>query len=142
MSIPNDLSIARSRLINKKLSFVIVKNGQIIAETKAQGIKELVDVISQYGVSLQGAALADKVVGKAAMLLAIKAQMASVYANLVSISALETTSKSTISVVYDRVVKTILNRKKDDTCPFEKVVKNIDDPKKAFDSLKACSLGR
>jgi len=141
MSTHNDLSIARAHLIKDRLSFVIVKNGKVIAESKSSGIKALVDAITKYQENIVGAALADKVVGKAAILLAAKAKISTVYAKLVSVSALELASSLPLSLIYDKTTKIILNRRKNDTCPFEKIVSSTEDPEKAYQVLKECTMG-
>jgi hypothetical protein len=140
MSTTNDLSIARNRLIKSRLSFIIVKNGKIIAKSKSSGIKSLVDAITKYQENIVGAALADKVVGRAAILLAAKAKVSSVYAKLVSLPALELASSLQIALIYDKTTKKILNRRKNDMCPFEKIVMNTDDPEKAYQDLRQCTI--
>jgi len=139
MSTTNDISIARTRLIKGRLSFIIVKNGKIIAKSKSSGIKSLVDAIAKYQENVVGAALADKVVGRAAILLAAKAKVSTVYAKLVSLSALELASHLQLALIYDKTTKIILNRRKNDTCPFEKIVMNTDDPEKAYQALRQCT---
>ena len=140
MSTTNDISIARNRLIKSRLSFIIVKNGKIIAKSKSSGIKSLVDAITKYQENIVGAALADKVVGRAAILLAAKAKVSSVYAKLVSLSALELASSLQFALIYDNTTKKILNRRKNDICPFEKIVMNTDDPEKAYQDLRQCTI--
>jgi hypothetical protein len=140
MSTTNDLSIARNRLIKSRLSFIIVNNGKIIAKSKSSGIKSLVDAITKYQENIVGAALADKVVGRAAILLAAKAKVSSVYAKLVSLSALELASSLQFALIYDKTTKKILNRRKNDICPFEKIVMNTNDPEKAYQDLRQCTI--
>ena len=139
MSTHNDLSIARARLIKNRLSFVIIKNGKVIAESKSSGIKALVDAITINQENIASAVLADKVVGRAAILLAAKAKVSTVYARLVSISALDLASRLPLSLIYDETTKIILNRRKNDTCPFEKILGDTEDPEKAYHVLKQCT---
>ena len=141
MSTHNDLSIARAHLIKDRLSFVIVKNGKVIAESKSSGIKALLDTITIYQENIVGAALADKVVGRAAILLAARARVSTVYAKVVSVSALELASSLPLSLIYDKTTKIILNRRKNDTGPFEKIVSSTEDPEKAYQVLKECTMG-
>jgi hypothetical protein len=140
MSTANDVSVARDRLLRNRFSFVIVKNGKVITESKSSGIKALVDAIAIIQENMAGAALADKVVGRAAILLAAKAKIGAVYAKLLSVPALELASTLSISLIYDRTTAKILNRRKDDTCPFEKMVAGTVDPEKAFQILKECTM--
>jgi hypothetical protein len=142
MSVVNDVSIARGRMLKKGFSFVIVKNGEIIAESKSSGIGALVDAVAMIQENMAGAALADKVVGRAAILLASKARIGTVYAKLLSDPALELASTLSISLIYDKTTRKILNRRKDDVCPFEKIVRDTSDPEKAFRLLKECTTNQ
>jgi len=140
MRLENDLIIARSRLLNGDLSFVIVKCGEIVFETKSKGIRALLEVVSTRQSEIEGASIADKVVGKAAMFLIIRAKIGSVYAKVISAAALEIASYNGVSVLYDRMAKRILNKARSDMCPFEKMVKDVDSPEQAFQILKNAVL--
>jgi hypothetical protein len=138
MSVNNDISMARDRMLKNRLSFVIIKNGKIIYESKSQGLMSLIKAVELNQGKLEGAALADKVVGRAALLLAAKAKIAAIYARLLSVQAFELASTFSMSLIYEKTTKRILNRRKDNVCPFEKVVGNTKDPEKAFRLLKKC----
>ena len=131
----NDLHIAKSRLLKMNLSFVIVNDGVIILETSDHGIRALTKAVLDYNDKLEGAAIADRVVGKAAMLLIMRAKMNSLYAKTISSSALKLASKASVSIIYDNLVKMIKNRAGNDMCPFEKTVKNVEDPEEALKAL-------
>ena len=131
----NDLWIARERLLKNDLSFVIVKNGEIIFESREGGVKKILETVRDYGQKLANSALADKVVGKAVMLIALKAGFDSIYAKIISKSALDIASKVNKSLVYDEIVEFIMNRDGTDICPFEKSVKFVEDPEAAYNIL-------
>ncbi|MEM3403105.1 MAG: DUF1893 domain-containing protein [Nitrososphaeria archaeon] len=142
MNLENDLITARSRLLKNNLSFVIVKHGKIVFETKSKGIRMLLEAISTYQKEVEGASIADKVVGKAAMFLIIRARIKSVYAKVISTAALELASSNDVSVLYDRMVKCILNKARSDTCPFEKMVENVSSTEQAFQILRDVVYGK
>ena len=131
----NDLHIAKSRLLKMDLSFVIVNDGFIILETSDHGIRALTKAVLDYNDKLEDAAIADRVVGKAAMLLIMRAKMSSLYAKTISSPALKLASKASVSIIYDNLVKMIKNRAGNDMCPFEKTVKNVEDPEEALKAL-------
>lgn len=131
----NDLHIAQSRLLEMDLSFVIVNDGAVILETSDHGIRALTKAVLNHNNKLEGAAIADRIVGKAAMLLIMRAKMSSLYAKTISSSALKLASEASVSVIYDNLVKMIKNRAGNDMCPFEKIVKSIEDPEEALRAL-------
>jgi len=127
--------MAREHLLKNDLSFVIVKNGEIIFESREGGVKKILETVRDYGQKLANSALADKVVGKAVMLIALKAGFDSIYAKIISKSALDIASKVNKSLVYDEIVEFIMNRDGTDICPFEKNVKFVEDPEVAYNIL-------
>ncbi len=131
----NDLWIAREHLLKNNLSFVIVKNGKILYESFESGIKGILDAVKSYGENFVGSALADKVVGKAVVLVSLKAGVKSIYAKVISEGALDLASKHSISILYDETVKAIMNKSGTDVCPFEKAVASADDPEEAYKIL-------
>ena len=133
----NDLKIAKNRLQTKELTLVIVKNGEIIFETKETGIKGFLNAIEKSENSLKGSTIADKVVGKAIALLCIYAKVSAVYAKVLSKEAKILLEKYKINYEWSMIVKEILNLKKNQTCPFEMKAKNLIDPATAYRELKS-----
>lgn len=134
-TLPNDLWIAREHLLKNNLSFVIVKNGEILYESSEGGIKGILDVVKSYGEHFAGSALADKVVGKAVLLVSLKVGVKSIYAKVISEGALDLASRYSISILYDEVVKAIMNRSETNVCPFEKAVASVNDAEEAYKIL-------
>ena len=62
----HDLELAKLRLTEENLSLVIVKHGEVIFETRKQGISGFLQAIDEQEKSLVGASAADKIVGVAA----------------------------------------------------------------------------
>ena len=127
-----DLKIAKNRLQTKELTLVIVKNGQLLFETKETRIKGFLEAIEKSGNSLNGSAIADKVVGKAIALLCVYAKVSAVYAKVISIEAKSLFEKHKINHEWQIIVKEILNFEKNQTCPFEMKAKNMTDPEKTY----------
>ncbi|MEM1986083.1 MAG: DUF1893 domain-containing protein [Nitrososphaeria archaeon] len=131
----NDLWIAREHLLKNDLTFAIVKNGKILFESRESGIKGILNAIKSYGEQFAESALADKIVGKAVLLVALKVKIRSIYAKVISEGALDVASKYEISVLYDEIVNAIMNKNGTDICPFEKAVASINDPEEAYKIL-------
>ena len=68
---------------------------------------------------LDGASVADKVIGKGAAALMIAGGVKEVYADVISNAAMELFEKYATTVSYDQKVAYIVNRRGDGICPVE-----------------------
>ncbi|MEM2057911.1 MAG: DUF1893 domain-containing protein, partial [Thermoproteota archaeon] len=99
-------------LKEQSFSLVIVKPGILVHATRKYGVIGLVEAIENYGVELSGAAAADRIVGRAAAMLCLYANIAAVYAEVISRKALNVLSEKNVKVEYETLVPEILNRMK------------------------------
>ena len=128
----NDLEVAKERLLKGNLALVFVKNSISIYETNTGGLGGFLKAIKDLGKNLNKSSVADKVVGKAAALLCIYSQVKSVYAVNLSESGSLILKKQGIQFDYENLIPLVLNAKKTEQCPFEKLVENESDPKTAY----------
>ena len=128
----SDLEVAKERLLKGNLVLVFVKNSISIYETNTGGLEGFLKAIKDLGKNLNKASVADKVVGKAAALLCIYSQVKSVYAVNLSESGSLILKKQGIQFDYENLIPLVLNAKKTEQCPFEKLVENESDPKTAY----------
>ena len=135
-----DLEKAKKILNKNNLSLVIIKNLDLYFETSSQGIKSFLETIERFKAKLEGASVADRVVGKAIALLCVGAKIKEIYAKTLSEQGKEI-KKYLIKHEYDNLVKKILNRNGKDMCPFEKLVLDISDPEEAYVKLHKCVNG-
>jgi hypothetical protein len=135
----SNLQIARETLekLNQKLA--IAKNGKIIYMSTESGVKGLLKAIEEIQEELRGASMADKIVGKAAALLAIHAGINEVYAETISLNGLKTLEKWKVKVEYETLTPTIMDKSGLKPCPMEEATKNIETPKEAYEKLKSMS---
>ena len=105
-----DIEKAKEALGNH--SIALCKSGEVITSDK-RGVAPLVEII-QSGTDISGFSAADRVVGKAAAMLMLKAGIAEVYALTISESAKNRTTR-------------IMNRDNTGPCPMETAVANTDD---------------
>jgi hypothetical protein len=132
-----DLEIAKKRLNEKRLTLSIVKNGEIIFETASNGISGFLEAIEKFGDMLEGVSIADRVAGKAIALLCAYAKVKAVYALILSKGAKSVFEKQAVYHEWKELVENILDVKKAGICPFEKLAKEISNPKNAYGRLKA-----
>lgn len=108
------------RLLHDKSASLVVRsaNGRV-SFYFGRGVSDLHRLFSESPETLKGACLADKVVGKGAAALMIKAGVEKVHADLASESAVSLCCKYGLDFACDTVVPYIINRKKDGKCPVE-----------------------
>ncbi|MCY6957513.1 DUF1893 domain-containing protein [Clostridium brassicae] len=131
-----DIKMAKGYLIENRVSLVIVKDGQVIIEEVDRGIKPLFKAVLEKAEFIDGGALADKVIGKAAAMLAVKGNIKNIYAKMISESAIQVLNDNGIPVEYELKVPYILNRDKTDSCPVEKMAKYEDDTEMLIEKIK------
>jgi len=134
---PNDLDIAKEELKQKNLALVIAKKGKVIFETSLHGIGGLLKAIEELDQEMKGSSVADKIVGKAAALLCIHVGVITVFAVTVSEKGIQTLKDGNVSCQFKNRVPHILNLKRSDICPFEKLVSDISNPKEAYEKLRS-----
>jgi hypothetical protein len=131
-----DLEIAKSELYEENLTLAIVKNGELLYSTKSHRISGFLDAIDKCGDNLQGASLADRVVGKAIALLCVYAKIKEAYAAVLSRKAQTIFKQHKIAIHWNELVENVLDETKTGMCPFEKAAAEISDPEKAYKTLK------
>ncbi|MEM5829778.1 MAG: DUF1893 domain-containing protein [Candidatus Aenigmatarchaeota archaeon] len=132
----SDLELARRELKEKNLSLVISNSGKIIFESKSEGISDFLYAIEKYGEELKGSSIADSVVGKAVAMLCRYAKVSAVFASTISERGVEALKKGKIYFEFEKMVPTIMNKRKDDVCPFEKLVAGLEDEVECYQKIK------
>ncbi|MCW4030994.1 MAG: DUF1893 domain-containing protein [Candidatus Bathyarchaeota archaeon] len=133
----NDLDIAKTQFHKKGLTLTIVKKGNVLFETASHGISGFLYAIKQFGSGLQGASVADRVVGKANALLCVYAGISEVYAEILSKKANAVFKENRIPCEWKELANNILNSNRSSICPFEKAVADISNPERAYAEFKA-----
>jgi hypothetical protein len=138
MNVKNqDLEFAKLKLTEEDLSLVIVKKGKVIFETKKQGISGFLQAIEKLDKNLVKASAADKIVGVAAAMLCVYAGVDSVFALTISEEGIRVLENNNVECLFEKKVSNILNRSKNDVCPFEKLAISSRSPDEAYVKLKS-----
>lgn len=130
----NDLEIAKQLFKSQNHTCVLCKS-DIIYTSDLTGIAPMIDFIEQ-NIDLKGFSAADKIVGKAAAMLFVSAGVKSVYADVMSKTAVSIFSEHGVDYSYDTLTENIINRTGDGLCPMEQTVSNISDTSQAFSIIK------
>ena len=120
-----DLDSLIKILHDESLSCVILKKDGGIVKCYRRGIIDLFELLKNSPQTLDGAIIADKVVGRGAAALMALGGVAKLHTDVVSSPALELLQQSGIATSYDVVTDNIINRTGDDICPVEKLTSQV-----------------
>lgn len=113
----------------------VLKKGDSILTSEKTGIAPILQWIDD-GIDLNGYEAADKIIGKAAAMLFVKAGVKEVYGEVMSEPARLFLKSQSIPYSYSTLTDRIINRMGNDMCPMEKTVLHIDDVEEAYVALK------
>lgn len=131
----NNLDKAKRLLDSKNVTLALVGAREYAYISDLRGIAPMANFISEEK-NLEGFCAADRVVGKAAAMLFILAKIKEVYAQVITHEAANLLISHGITVSYETIVDKIRNRAGTDICPMEKCVRDISDPREAFETIK------
>jgi len=140
VNVADDLDLAKRTLREEELSLAVAKDGKVLFRSKSHGVSDLLAMISDIGRLAEGSSLADSIIGRAAALLCVYSKIVAVYGANLSEGAMSVFKANDIKCEYGTLVPKILNRKKNDICPFDKAVLGTNDPNIALDRLRSLRL--
>jgi len=132
-----DLTLAERRLKKRNLTLSIVKGSKVLFETQSHGIVGFLQAIEKLGKELMESSVADKIVGRAAALLCAYSGVASVFAVTISEEGRKVLEDHHVFYQFENRVPNILNSKRTDLCPFEKLTAAFANPKEAYEKIKS-----
>lgn len=119
-----NLEIVKTRLHEKNASLVVMfKNGKI-EEYYNPRVYDIVSILKENESALQGATVADKVIGKTAASLLTVAGVKEIYANTISEIAIPVLEKNNIKYEYKNRTEYIINNEGTGMCPMENKFKD------------------
>lgn len=130
------LEQAKNILGEDRATFVLVGAAGEVYRSEKKGIAPVMELLAKEPDLLRGAAVADRVIGKAAAFLMIFGGVSAVYGAVMSRHAALTLEEAEIPFSYGKEVPYIVNRKKDGMCPMEAAVLEEKDPENAYEILR------
>lgn len=112
-------------------SCVIENRGEIFTFTE-RGVRDLYNLYKNSPEILQGAFIADKVVGKGAAALMALGGVSEIYCDIISENAIKLLQDCKIMYSFAKQVPYIINRSKDGMCPVENLCQNAITPKECL----------
>ncbi|MBQ9784609.1 MAG: DUF1893 domain-containing protein [Clostridia bacterium] len=113
---------------------VLCKGGEVYASEKT-GIAPMMDLL-ESGAELSGFCAADRIVGRAAAMLFVLAQVKEVYAEVITDGAVQILNENGIACSWQTRTHMIVNRRGDGPCPMERAVDGVTDPLKARELIR------
>lgn len=98
---------------------LVLENGGTVYTFRKRGIADLYDLLQNHPELLDGASVADKVVGKGAAALMVLGHVKDIHTGIISEPALELLRDNAIKVTYEMKVSQISNRDHTGYCPVE-----------------------
>ncbi len=133
---PTPLENARQTLLSGGHCCVACK-GTELACYDEHGIRPLLRILRETPEFLQGASVADKVIGRAAALLLAFGGAQELFACLLSETAIPVLQAHGIPYRYETLVPVIQNRDNTGLCPMEQRAQSLDTPEEAFAAFDA-----
>ena len=120
------------------LNLLVFRGGETVFSSGSRGIMPLIEAIEglKRG-SIGDLVTADRIVGRAAVLLNIHLGVSEVHAMLISTEAKKVLQKNQISFQFREETEAIKMKDGIIYCPFERLVQGISDPEEAYIKVKA-----
>ena len=119
--------ICKDVMHSGKLTCVIADEKEIIFKSDKKGIVPMLEFLKLYQENgLKPVYQADRIIGKAAIIIAAYCGIREIYADVVSQSAMDIALEKDVTIIYDQLVEMILNPAKTKEGPFEAALHDVD----------------
>lgn len=122
-------------ILRREKCSLVVKNHGIITTYSKPGVRDLEHLLDHEPEVLQGAVIADKVIGKAAAAMAVVGGVKALYAEVMSKKAIPFLEEAGIAYSYGTLVDTI--KEEGDRCQLEKITAPATTPEETVALLRA-----
>lgn len=126
----------KTRLNAENVRGAVISVKGEIREFHRKGVIDLFTLVTEEPEFLRGGMIADRVIGKGAALLLLKAGISEVFAFVISEPALEVLQNNDVKSSYITLQPNIINRTGDGICPVEQLTENITSPDEAYLKIK------
>lgn len=103
----------------------VIRKGDKTRTFRQRGVKDLWELCQSQDLFLNGAIIADKVVGKGAAALMILGGIKEVYADVISTPAVDLLKEHGIKTSFNETTDRIINRQGNGLCPVETLCINL-----------------
>lgn len=131
-----NLELAREIISTTDCSVVVIKYGKIWKKKKGDGLKPLIEAIEEMGEDISESVIGDRILGKASALLCRYFKVGGVYSPQGTKTGIALLIMGAIPCQIDKMIPFVQNKDGTDSCPFEKMLKDVDSPEEAYKILK------
>lgn len=121
-------------ILRREKCSLVVKNHGIVTTYSKPGVRDLEHLLDHEPEVLQGAVIADKVIGKAAAAMAVVGGVKALYAEVMSKKAIPFLEEAGIAYTYGTLVDTI--KEEGDRCQLEKITAPATTPEETVALLR------
>lgn len=121
-------------ILRREKCSLVVKNHGIVTTYSKPGVRDLEHLLDHDPEMLQGATIADKVIGKAAAAMVVVGGVKELYAEVISKKAIPFLEEAGIAYTYGTLVDTI--KEEGDRCQLEKITAPATTPEETVDLLR------
>lgn len=130
-----NLEIVKEKLYKTNASLVVLfKNGDC-KEYYHRRVEDIVTILKENKDALNGATIADKVIGKVAGSILTVAGVKEIYADVMSKYAIPVLEENHIKYEYKTLTEYVINNSKTGMCPMENKYKDEKDIYKIYDEM-------
>ncbi|MCI8833349.1 MAG: DUF1893 domain-containing protein [Clostridia bacterium] len=130
-----NLQIVKEKLYSTNASLVVLYSNGECKEYYQNRINDIKEILKENREALQGAIIADKVIGKVAGSILTVAGVKEIYADVMSKYAITVLDKNNIRYEYRNLVNYVQNNEKTGMCPMESKYKEESDINKIYNDL-------
>lgn len=130
-----NLEIVKDKLYKTNASLVVLYSNGECKEYYQNRIKDIKEILQNNKIALQGATIADKVIGKVAGSVLTVAGVKEIYSDVMSEYAIPVLKDNNISFEYKKLVNYIENNDKTGMCPMENKYKDEKDINKIYNEI-------
>ena len=124
------------RILNANQLSLVVLNNDSLSSYTGRGVSDLLELLREEPFRLEGAIVADKMVGRAAATLMVKGGVKAVFTNLISTPGKELLEREGVRVFADEEVPQILNRDRSGMCPLEASISDAESVEECVERLE------
>lgn len=130
-----NLEIVRKKLYETNASLVVLYSNGECKEYYQNRIKDIKEILQDNKLALQGATIADKIIGKVAGAILTAAGVKEIYSDIISKYAIPVLDNNNIHYEYKKIVEYIQNNDKTGMCPMENKYKDELDINKIYNEI-------
>lgn len=131
------LQSAERMILDGGVPCVFLRGCEVAGVGEGTGVRPLIDAYDRRPELLRGTVIVDRIVGKAAAMVAVLGGAAGVYGLTMSDSALAYLDSRGIPASCAQRVEHIVNRTGTGLCPMEQSVLALEDPAEGLEALRA-----